>query len=336
MMTPEQIFDAFQAAFARRGLATTLDTAGLRELSVQVRNLSVFSARMSSAAVASELKVIIDQLSNDQLGLADARSGLLEALVRSGYTPEGGFPGTPAGEVPPAVAGTLQDLRSFRRVDLIVGTQLEIVNGLAQKRRGTQPEILAEWPAWELVRGEDRLEPRDWVARLQVIGREAVRDGGRTRIIFLKGDPAWGELGSSGNFDDALDVDHAPFAFSSGMVLVAVRRDEVERLEITGPDGESVDDFLASRPFTADGRQPLPEPRISTRGIDPALLESIRADFPDHASFERESLSSRVERAAVRAREIREAAENSAVPVISTGRWGRSQTSAPSDVRRAA
>lgn len=286
MITQETVFDAFLAASKRGEMATSLDTAGLRELSAQVRRNSVFSARMTEARVVTFLKLIIDQLANDEVGLADAKSAMLMVMRFSGYTPEGGFPDELPGTVPPAVEGSLRDLSSFRRLDLIVDTQLELVAGAAQKTRGEDPDVLRAFPAWELVRGEQRRIPRDWAARVREIGREPVVDQGRERIIFLKGDPAWGELGSSGNFDDALDVDHAPFAFSSGMVLANVRGSVAERLGVVGPAGESIEEWLASSPVTLDGPQPLPAPKISAKGIDPALLDAVRKEFPDYETFE--------------------------------------------------
>ena len=43
-------------------------------------------------------------------------------------------------------------------------------------------------------------------------------------MIALKGHPIWEQLGSSANFNDALDVDYPPFAFRSGMWVRPVDR----------------------------------------------------------------------------------------------------------------
>jgi hypothetical protein len=97
------------------------------------------------------------------------------------------------------------------------------------------------------------------------------------RIIALKGDPVWGELGSYDNFDDALGVDHPPFAFNSGMRWKEISAAECRSLKITGPNGESIEDWQASRPAVMAGKLPLPAPKISLRGVDPALVKRFMA-----------------------------------------------------------
>ena len=86
-------------------------------------------------------------------------------LQTLGYTPEGGFPDAPSAEIPPAIAGSLQDLSSFLRRDLIVRTQLALMHGAGLQTRGHTPERLRQFPAWELVRVADKKVPRDWETR---------------------------------------------------------------------------------------------------------------------------------------------------------------------------
>jgi hypothetical protein len=116
------------------------------------------------------------------------------------------------------------------------------------------------FPAWELIRRFDRNEPRDWIERWQSVGGEIREDG---RMIALKVDLIWDELGSSGNFDDALDVNHAPFAFNSGMRQRAVPREECLRLGMELPET----------------RSPNPETRISDpQELPPAVLSVKKMD----------------------------------------------------------
>jgi hypothetical protein len=268
---PDPIFDAFRAAAARGEMPTNLDTVGLREMSAELRARSVFTARGTSAAFISKLKEVIDQLAAGDIGIADGRVSLLETLRALGYTPEGGFPDAPAGSVPPAVAGSLQDLSSFRRLDLIVKTQLELMQGAGDQARGSTPERLEAAPAWELIRVIPRLEPRDWPTRWNIAGGTMVKG----RMIALKGDPVWGELGSSANFDDALDTDHPPYAYNSGMGWREVSRREALALGVAGPEGQSIDAWLASRPRTISGQMPLPLPSLSMRDVDPEIAEEF-------------------------------------------------------------
>ena len=265
-------FDAALKSRARTVMPTALSTAELRELGPLVLGRSVFTARGVSAIYASKLKSVIDLLAAGDIGEGQARTALYETLDALGYTPEGGFPGH-EGEVPPAVRGSLEDLRSFRRMDLVVQTQLALMVGAGEQYRGHKPESLTEFPAWELVRVESREVPRDWAARWVIAGKTLLAG----RMIAFKGDPVWGELGSYDNFQDALGVDHPPFAFLSGMGWREISTVESEVLGVTGPAAETADEWFATRPITQGGPLPMPTPQISIRDLDPALVEQFQA-----------------------------------------------------------
>ena len=149
------------------------------------------------------------------------------------------------------------------------------MRGAGMQWRGSQPDRLAAAPAWELIRLYDRDVPRIWAARWRTAGGTPV-DGGR--LIALKGDPVWGELGASANFDDALDTDHPPFAFNSGMGWREITRSEADRLGITGPDGISIDDFHAGAEPVQTIRGTMPRPRLSMQGVDPAMLKTFQQE----------------------------------------------------------
>lgn len=263
-------FDAALASRARGAMPTALDTAGLRELGPQVLGRAVFTARGVSAIYASKLKEVIDQLTAGEIGEGQARTILYQTLDALGYTPEGGFPGE-EGQVPPAIRGTLQDLRSFRRMDLVVRTQLDLMTGAGEQARGHTPERLSEYPAWELVRLEAKTAPRDWAARWGISGGKV-----GSRMVALKGDPVWGELGSYENFPDALGVDYPPFAFNSGMGWREISAAECAELRVTGPGGETPEEWLASRPQTLAGQMEMPSPQLSLRDVDPALVAEFQ------------------------------------------------------------
>lgn len=273
-------------------LPTTLGTAEIRERMVKdLLARSVFSARVANADFLTTLKKVTEAIANGELDEATARWTLLQTLRAVGYTPEGGFPDTPEGEVPPAVQGSLEDLSSFRRLDLIVRTQADLLAGAGEQLRGHEPARLAVAPAWELVRLEERRVKRKWGGYHQ--GTPPRRGGNvdprsrweisggkltRGKMIALKGDPIWGELGSSGNFDDALDVDYPPFAFNSGMGWREVLRSEVEELGVTGPAGESIDEWLRgeTRPRVIAGELPFADPVMSIKDIDPELVKVLK------------------------------------------------------------
>lgn len=273
-----EITDALRAAQRRRLLPTSLGTAELRELGEEILAGSVFTARGTNAVFVSRIKEVVDLLAAGEINEATARLVLLDTLRAIGYTPEGGFPDAPAGSVPPALAGTLQDLSSKRRLDLIVETQRGLMIGAGQQMRGSDPDRLRQFPAWELVRQLSVAVPRDWQARWMIAGG-TLSDG---RMVALKGHPVWGELGSYGNFEDALGVDHPPFAFNSGMGWEEISDDEAEALGLTGPDGESPEKWLQSQPPTLAGKQSLPAPVLSLKNMDPALVKLLEKGAVRH------------------------------------------------------
>lgn len=261
----------------RAAMSTGMGTAELRELGADLLARSVFTARGTNAIFADEMKKLIDQLTAGELGEGQVRTALYELLDVLGYDVErGGFPGE---ELEPALKGTLQDLRSFRRMDLIVRTQRDLMQGAGLQRRGMQPDVLTEFPAWELVRVLPVSVPRDWPSRWAIAG------GKPDRMIALKGDPVWGELGSYDNFQDALGTDHPPFCFNSGMGWREISAAETRALGITGPAGETPEEWLASRPDVMGGKFPLPSPRLSLDGVDPDLIarfkKATKAEFGD-------------------------------------------------------
>jgi hypothetical protein len=99
-----------------------------------------------------------------------------------------------------------------------------------------------------------------------------------TGMICLKGDPVLGELGSSQNFPDALDIDHAPFVFRGGVGLREVPKARAERLGVTGPNGETIAEWFASGPMTLAGKLPVPTPRLSMEEVDAALVEDFKLE----------------------------------------------------------
>lgn len=289
---PSSLFDAERMSAQRTAMPTALSTAELRELGADVLARSVFVARGTNAIFANELQRVVDLIVGGTLSEGQARTVMYEVLDLLGYDVEkGGFPGE---EVPPALRGTLQDLRSFRRMDLIIRTQRDLMIGAGEQWRGHQAEMITAYPAWELVRVAEVKVPRDWPSRWTIAGGllidadtgeiitqedfgpsewEYVRQ--RARMIALKGSPIWGELGSYENFPDALGVDFPPFAFNSGMGWKPVSAAEVRALKIKGPDNESPEDWFATRPATLTGKLALPAPRMSLGDVDPEIAAAM-------------------------------------------------------------
>jgi hypothetical protein len=120
---------------------------------------------------------------------------------------------------------SLKDHTSSSRLELIYDTTIESVRNAARaEMEALHPELLDEFPAWELVRVEARRNQREWEPRWRAAGGE-VRGG---RMIALKNDPVWTRLSRFGN-------PWPPFDFGSGMGVEEVPREEAEKLGLVGP-----------------------------------------------------------------------------------------------------
>jgi hypothetical protein len=277
---------ALDIASVRRLLPTGMGSAELRELAQGLRNASVFSARMTHARAVQWLKEAVQRMLKGGMGndKAKLRLELKQLLARLGYTPEGGFPGDEALGIPPAEPGSLQDLGSDLRINLILDTQERLMAGASQKLRGNDPDRSRIFPAWELVRISNRKVPRGsvgsgtmgWPQRFVQAGGVITRDGTQERMIALKGSPVWAQLGSSALFPDALDVDHAPFAFNSGMGLREVYYRDLPADFAPAPDaGEAETAPQADR--EKEVQHILPSVKASAEDLDPDIRARLLA-----------------------------------------------------------
>ena len=111
----------------------------------------------------------------------------------------------------------ITDPISVARLKLVVNTQLEMAYGQGQYLTAMDPDILSEWPAWELVRITPRKVPRNWLQRWTDAGG-VLHDG---RMIALKTDPIWTAISRFGK-------PHPPFDYNSGMGVEEVDADTAE------------------------------------------------------------------------------------------------------------
>ena len=215
-------------------LPTTLSSAQIRQLDGALKRQSVFSARTTLDGYLGEIKKTVASIIEPKQVLregetqtvtegynpATARAQLRDTLKKFGYAPEDGE------------AGTIKDLSSDARLNLVVKTNTELAQGAgAFIQQNLDPDVVDEYPALELVRYEDRVKVRDWESRWQSAAAESGdTDAARVlqesgRMIALKASPIWDSLGNgAGGYDDTLGNPFPPFAFNSGMWTEDVSR----------------------------------------------------------------------------------------------------------------
>lgn len=245
----------FQEAIAylrqQRLLPTSLSAAELARLDASVRVRGVFSARTT---MGEHLQVIRDQalaMADGKTDLATAKLELKKSLQRLGYRPAEGE------------QGTLTDLSSERRRELVVRMNTRLAQGYGQWKQGQDPAYLAAWPCKELVREQVRKEPRGlpWWERRFIEAGGTLYGG---RIIARKDSPVWRKLSIFG-------LPYPPYDYGSGMGDEDVSAAEAIALGVIGPDDVIEPDTTELN----DGLEARPQI------TDPELQEAVRRDLGD-------------------------------------------------------
>ncbi len=242
--SPIPITDALRSVAARRVLALSpqIGTADIAQhIPAAVRNRAFFSARTPYAGYLADTQSMIERLVQPDVRLtadgaietapgesispAQVRARMKQHLAEIGYQPD------------PVQRGTLTDLSSDRRTNLIIETQSAMARGYGNWMSEQNPTIRDLWPASELFRALDRQERRDWAA----IWNDARRSLGPATtatvaanpdsgpFIALKNDPIWSAISRFGN-------PYPPFDFGSGMRTRDVSRDAAIAAGVIAPD----------------------------------------------------------------------------------------------------
>lgn len=263
-------------------LPTHLSSAELREeWGADLRARSLFSARTTKADVLEGYRGQLREMLDGKTNIATARAKIQDMLDGLGYDPErGGFEGE---EVEPAERGTLRDLASNERIDLVLRTNVAQVAGFAETQRAMGSEELYWFPAWELIRVATVTTPRgkrrtkeglvddpgkDWPSRWEKAGGDFY-DG---HMIALKDDPIWQRLGDSALFADALDTSYPPWAFNSGYGRREVPRRECLLLGLVSTGARPAPaPVKMNEGLTTTADRPAAELAALTKDLDTAI-----------------------------------------------------------------
>lgn len=239
----------------------------LQAIPVQIREASQASAAVESARYLERIQGgvgdILGHRRNEFGGITD-RSGLIRDLIqlaeREGLRP-------PEGD---AKRGTIQDVGSEARTELIYQMQTGSAYGYANWQAGQDPDMLDAYPAQELVRVRDAKVPRNWAVRWAEAGQKVGWVGAaKAPFVALKNSPIWVALS---RFERAFP----PFDFGSGMWVEDVDRETAVNLGLL-----KVADQVQpqAKPFTENWE-------TSVKDLSPELRESLRKAFPDRVVIE--------------------------------------------------
>lgn len=255
--TPTPLTDAVKHLLSKDLMPTSLGSADLRQLGSGLLRQSLFSARTLDTyhldnildVVESVLNPKVEQRedrvteSNPQgnvttgLNPATARAALRKGLQDGGYVPA------------PEDKGTIKDLSGDSRLNLVIDTNVKLMQGAGQFVSGNADQDTVDlFPAWELIRFEDREVPRGekfdhgvlvadpangWPARFKAAAIDSGDDDALRvlettgRMLSRKDSPLWDSLGAgAGGYEDTLGNPYPPFAFNSGYNWLEVPRKE--------------------------------------------------------------------------------------------------------------
>ena len=218
--TPVSFAEALQARAVKTVLPTTAGSRLLATLPAEIRERATFSARVHNINVLDTIHGLLEEMQrSEEAGPGESvsrshfRHQVREMLAATGYEP------------PEDKEGTLQDLSSDRRLNLIVDMGMSQARNYGRWKKGQDPDALDFFPCSELVRFGARKVPRDWPFIWKAAGGKLYQG----RMIARKDDGIWLRISE-------FDLPYAPFKWGSGMNTVDVDRFDAEDLGVIGYD----------------------------------------------------------------------------------------------------
>ena len=104
----------------KQNVPTDLTTRQMQQLDWQIRERAFWSATVSNAKIVADLHGVCNAVVSEKMSMSDARLEIAKSLNRNGYAAADG------------TQGTIRDLSTFRRQDLIIKTNVEMARGYAQ------------------------------------------------------------------------------------------------------------------------------------------------------------------------------------------------------------
>lgn len=228
--------------FPRRNLPNQLSSAQLADLSQALRDRSFFSAK-------TELETVLDKYQERMVQMMSPRQEKRADRITP-ENPEGIVNVAPdAGSVrleiqdllaqnaydPGAKRGTIEDLGSASRINLVLDMNVSEAQAYGHLLQNADPDFVDAFPAQELVRTEERKEPRDWAVLWQSAAAEAGDEAAARahrqhgRMVARKDSEIWVKLSRFGRA-------YPPFDYNSGMGLEDTTREEAMALGVIDRD----------------------------------------------------------------------------------------------------
>lgn len=209
----------WEVILKRACVASGLNSAEWEQIAASIRERAFFSAEVTSEKILGEMKANVIEMLKSGKSASEIRRDLREMLFGEGYEPDAKW------------EGTIKDLRTKARLDIIIKTNTDQAKGYARLIRDTRPGAILAFPAYRFVRRQNRKAQRDWATRwtnaAKAVNFEGVAKNGE--MIALKTSPIWVELSRFG-------TPYLPFDYNSGMGLEDVKKSYCREIGLLGED----------------------------------------------------------------------------------------------------
>ena len=193
-------------------VGSNLDSRQWNSIQAGLRDRAFFSSQVASARILHAAREMVAERVGGNISASEFRREMRKILATDGYD---------AGEN----RGTIKDLMTKARLDVIQRTNVEQARGYIHHLEATAPGAIAAFPAQELVRVRQRKKPRDWFARWKDAGGRLYEG----RMVALVDDSIWTRISDFGN-------PFPPYAWGSGMGVRAVKKSEAIRLGVVSAE----------------------------------------------------------------------------------------------------
>ena len=192
-------------------VGSNIDSSQWNSIQAGLRDRAFFSSKVAEMNILDAAQKISSEYAKGEKDLSKLRMELKDFIEnKAGYAPAD------------SIRGTIKDLTSKARLDVIVKTNVALARGFIQYAEGMTPGAFAAFPAQEFTRIEHRNQPRTtWPQRWKNAGGKFYAG----RMIALKDDPVWTRLSIFGE-------PFPPFDWGSGMGVMDVSKKEAIELGI--------------------------------------------------------------------------------------------------------
>lgn len=252
------------------GSGGNMDSAAWsNHVQANLKDRAFFSACVAEPHILDAAQQIAAKYAEGGTDMSKLRILWRNYLQHTGYTP------------PPEVADTIKDLYSQSRIDTIIKTNVAQARGFIQYAEGTTPGAFAAFPAQEFTRIRHSKRPReDWPARWRKAGGKIYGE----RMIAMKDDAVWGNLGNLGPFGNPFP----PFDWGSGMGVMDVDRKTAIELGLVAED-ELRAKVEKLRKREAKGDLPSMNGHLAAKvPIKQSVFQDLRARLGDFVKIDKE------------------------------------------------